>query len=206
MYEADSGSKQFVVEFMHVPTEDFTHRERYTLTSGRAKGQKNYYERNGKKIALPGFSQANNLVEIITGKDITQLDFDKRHIPIYNPTSGQREPTEMDVAMDLIGKVLKVGMVKVRKNKSIQVGSTWQDGPDEIEINEIEKNFTADGHTLTEAKAKADPTFIEKWKAKRVGEVIDTYKPIASSGAPVAGAPPAPSGAPAAPAKSLFDD
>ena len=201
MYEATSGSMQFVVEFVEMPTESFSHKERYTITSGRLKGQKSTYERDGKEVPLPSFTKATNLCKLVTGKPITAIDFEKKYVPIYNPETQKQEPTEMDVPMELIGKQLKIGLLKVRENKPVLVNKKWTDGPDEREVNEVEKVFDADGKTLSEQQAGTQAAFIERWKAKRQGKLEDRFKPVKQAqGTSVK------TGAPAAPTKSLFED
>lgn len=183
------------------------------ITSGTAKGGKNYYERNGQKNYLPGFLLINDLALLITGHGLTDLEaeIEEKLVPIYNFESQKEIPTKVPVLIPLLNKPIKAGVLKVIEDKRTK-GDDGEYVPtgETREVNEINKFFHAEsGMTVTELKANADEAvFIQQWDEKRSGQTIDkTTKVSGKSGAPSArpGLAGAASGGAATPSRpSLF--
>ena len=182
-------------------------RQTLWMTSGTAKGGKNYYEKDGEKFYLPGFNHANSLALLTCGKEISQLDTETKVVNVYSAEAKSEVPTKVEMLMDLLGKEIIVGVLRqtVDKTKKNEATGTYEPTGETRDENEIDKLFRArDRMTTAEIKAQAEAaSFIDTWDAKHTGTV--KMKSKGASGTP--GAPKA-AGAPAAAAKkpttSLF--
>ena len=174
-------------------------RQTLWMTSGTAKGCKNYYEdKNGEKNYLPGFVQANNLCLLTVGKEISTLETETKVVNVYSAEAKAEVPTKVEMLMDLIGQEIIVGLIKqtvdkARKNEATGVYEATGETRDE---NEIDKVFRArDRMTTAEIRAQAtEAVFADNWAKKWTGKTKDRAK-----GA-VAGLPGVPKGLGAAPA------
>jgi hypothetical protein len=181
-------------------------RQTLWMTSGTAKGCKNYYEKDGEKHYLPGFTHANSLCLLATGKEISALETETKVINLYSAEAKAEVPTKAEVLMDLIGQEIIVGLIKqtVDKTKKNESTGTYEATGETREENEIDKFFRAkDRMTTAEIRAQAEEaTFIESWDKKWSGKVKDRAKGAAGglAGVPKLG------GAPASkkPTNSLF--
>jgi hypothetical protein len=182
-------------------------RQTLWMTSGTAKGGKNYYEdKNNDKQYLPGFLHANSLSLLTVGKEISALDTETKVVNVYSTEAKSEVPTKVEMLMDLIGQEVIVGLIKqtVDKTKKNDAGIYEATGETRDE-NEIDKLFRAkDRMTTAEIRAQAETaSFIDTWDAKFTG----TVKNKAKGAAGTAGAPKAAGAAPAAakkPTTSLF--
>lgn len=181
--------------------------DRQWITSGTKKGCKPYYEKDGKRFPLPGFSHVDFMVDLLLGKSLTQLQQQAAVIKLWNSEKKAEEPTEVTAMPELRGLKVKVGIKKVRQNK--MTGDNYNIPTNEEQVfNEVDKYFDFEtGKTKTELKANSDAEFIQKWKEKWEGEVDDSFKPVANaaqSGANAGGGNPLAGGG--APAEDLFGD
>lgn len=183
-------------------------RQTLWMTSGTAKGCKNYYEKDGEKHYLPGFIHANALALLATGKEISQLDTETKVINLYSPEAKAEVPTKVEAVMDLIGKDIVAGIIKqtVDKTKKNEATGVYEPTGETREENEIDKFFRAkDRMTTAEIRAQAEEaTFVTNWETKWAGKVRDRAKG-AAAGLP--GVPKLGAAAPAAtkkPTSSLF--
>ena len=179
-------------------------RQTLWMTSSRDKGQKNYYEKDGEKFYLAGFTQANDLALLTTGHDIADLTTETKVVNVYNYETKAEVPTKVEMLMDIVGKDIVIGLIKqtVDKNVKNEAGQYVASG-DTRDENEIDKLFHAETlKTVAELRAKAEEAaFHATWTAKWKGQV----KNKAKGGNGTAGTAGAPKGAAAkAPAKSLF--
>jgi hypothetical protein len=180
-------------------------RQTLWMTSGTAKGGKNYYEKDGEKHYLPGFNHANSLALLTCGTEISAMETEVKVVNVYSAEAKSEVPTKVDMLMDLIGKEIIVGLIKqtVDKTKKNDAGVYEPTGETRDE-NEIDKLFRAkDRMTTAEIRAQAETAgFIDTWDAKWSGKTRDRVK--GAAGTP--GAPKAPGAAAAAkkPTTSLF--
>jgi len=79
-------------------------RQTLWMTSGTAKGGKNYYEKDGEKFYLPGFNHANSLALLTCGKEISQLDTETKVVNVYSAEAKSEVPTKVEMLMDLLGQ------------------------------------------------------------------------------------------------------
>ena len=181
-------------------------RQTLWMTSGTAKGGKNYYEKDGEKNYLPGFLHANSLALLTVGKEISALETETKVVNVYSAEAKAEVPTKVEVLMDLLGKEIIAGFIKqtVDKTKKNEAGVYEPTGETRDE-NDIDKLFRAsDRMTTAEIRAQAETaTFIDTWSAKWTGQTKNKAKGAAGT----AGAPKAAAGAPAVakkPTTSLF--
>jgi hypothetical protein len=163
-------------------------RERIVLTTGDAKGNRNFYvDSDGNKRLLPGMNLANVLSKLVAGKTFDQLSTDEKMVKLWSFEAREEVPTKVSVVTDLLGKELKVGILKIAENKRVQENGSWVPGNDKVEINKIDKVFDTNGKTLAERETGSEANFIEKWKERNEGRLVNKYKPVA--GAPAQGSP-----------------
>lgn len=157
-------------------TDNKEHRQTLWMTSGTAKGGKNYYERDGKKNYLPGFLAANSLALLTVGKEISELDTEEKVVNVYSSEARAEVPTKVDVVMDLLGKEIITGVIRqiVDKTAKADNGQYLPTG-ETREENEIDKFFRAsDRKTTTEIRAQVEEAkFIDSWKEKFEGQIRD---------------------------------
>lgn len=174
------------------------------MTSGTAKGCKNYYEKDGVKNYLPGFLAATSLTLLTVGKEIGIMDTEVKVVNVYSKDAKAEVPTKVDMLVDLLGKQVIIGLIKQTVDKTVKnEAGTYVPNGETREENEIDKFFRAnDKMTTAEIRSAAnDPVFYTTWETKWAGKTRD--KSNKSSG--TAGVPSA-AGAPATkkPATSLF--
>lgn len=182
-------------------------RQTLWMTSGTAKGGKNYYEKDGVKNYLPGFLLAESLCMLATGKKITETDIEEKVINLYSYEAKAEVPTKVKVIMDLLNKPILIGIIKQTVDKTAKNDAgVYVPTGETREENEIDKMFHAESRlTTAEVKAHAaEATFVNVWSAKHSGVTRNKAKGVATNGA--AGAPKIAGAAPAAakPKSSLF--
>ena len=163
-------------------------RQTLWMTSGTAKGCKNYYEKDGVKNYLPGYVAANALALLTTGKEISELDTETKVVNVYNKDAKAEVPTKVEAIVDLMGQEILIGVIKqtVDKTQKTDAGTYAPTGETRDE-NEIDKFFRAsDRKTTAEIRAQAEEAaFADVWEKKWAGVTKDK----ASKGAGVAGVP-----------------
>lgn len=198
---------------LNLKTEDGREvRQTLWMTSGTAKGCKNYYEdKNGDKQYLPGFILANSLCLLTVGQELSSLETEQKVIPLYNAESKSEIPTKVDMLMDLVGKEVIAGIVRqtVDKTKKNDATGVYEPTGETRDENEIDKFFRArDRMTTAEIRAQAETaSFIETWDAKMTGKTRDRTKGAAGAAAAnkgAAGLPKAAAASSAKPTTSLF--
>jgi len=180
---------------VHLKHAGGVHKETLWMSSGTAKGCKNYYEdKKGNKHYLPGFNQANGLCLLTIGKPIGELDTVEKVLNIYNPELKKEAPTAVQVIDELTGQEVIAAILKQIEDKSNKGddGKYYPTG-ETRETNEVDKFFRAkDGLTVTEIKAgETEAVFKEKWLAKNEGQVKNKAKGAAAgvtAGSPTASA------------------
>ncbi len=85
-----------------------------TIWFTNRKEEVHYVNQKGEKDYLPGYNLANNLSLIITGEDVNEA-FDKsekKMVNVYDFNARKDMPTEKSVATTLLGKQIKVAILK----------------------------------------------------------------------------------------------
>lgn len=185
-------------------------RQQLYITSGDAKGNKNYYEKDdGEKRYLPGFELANHLALLTCDKELSQLSTETKVVNLYNFDAKAEVPTKVEMVMDLLNKEIIAGIIKQTVDKNVKNDATGEYVPsgETREENEIDKFFhTGTKKTVAELKAKvAEATFIHTWEAKWAGKTRNKAKGASgTAGAPKAGGVAKPAAAANKPTTSLF--
>lgn len=211
--EASSGARSVTLILAGGDFGDREYRETIYVTSGKAKGGKNTYEKDGKTYQLPGFIVANHLSQCTVGCELKDLAFEDKMVNIYDSELKKEVPKSVPVAVDMIGMEVSVAILNVLENKTEKQGEAYVAIADTRETNNIDKVFNTEHRmTVHEAQAKAkDPEtvaeFWDKWAEKNTGKQRDkTSKNVGAatgkSGAPTSGG--APASGTAAPRSSLF--
>lgn len=209
--KADSGAMSFNLLLKAEDGREL--KQTLWITSGTAKGGKNYYEKDGAKHYLPGFIHADALCLLTLGKPITTMEPEEKVISLWSSAAKAEVPTKVQMLTDLLGQEITVGVIKqtADKTRKNEVTGAYEPTGETREENEIDKLFrTRDGKTTAEIRAQAEEaTFIKSWGDKWAGKTKNKAKGgTATHG--TAGAPKSPFGAPAAaaatrkPASSLF--
>lgn len=178
-------------------------RSQQWVTSGDAKGNKNYYvDRNGKNQSLPGYVIINDICMLATDQALEDCDPEEKTISLYDFSAGKEVPQAKMVITELLGQKIKLAVEKqiVDKNEQNAAGD-WVPMGQTREINEVVKAFHEEyGVTVGEAKmGLKEPDFLDRWADKNRGNVRNKAKGAADGAA---------TGAPAAttakPSTSLF--
>jgi hypothetical protein len=165
---------------------------------------------NTKKVPLPGWTIFEDICLVTVDKEPKDLNFEEKVVNLYDYDQKKEVPTSVQVAVELIGQKVTLGIGKVLENKNVKEGDKYVPTADTREVNVIEKVFhTESKGTVVEARSKQEPgSFYAKWVERNKGNVRDKReikdgaggnagRPGASSGPPQAGAAQAPK-------KSLF--
>src|SRR4030095_2600545 len=137
--KSDGGARGLV---LHLKTAEGREiRQTLWMTSGTAKGCKNYYEtKDGEKRYLPGFTLANSLVQLTLDKEIAALDTEVKVVNVYSADVKAEVPTKVDMLVELLGTEILVGVIKqtVDKTQKSDSGAYVPTG-ETREENEIDK-------------------------------------------------------------------
>jgi hypothetical protein len=147
------------------------------------------YSKDGKKFPLPGYSLINALAKLTAGKEIPQLEFEKKLVKVYNFDQRKEVPTEVEVAVELVGQRVKLGIENHRENKNAKDQAGNYVPTAEIrEFNTITRVFHAQtGQTASEYNAQAPAEFMAIWAKEFDGKVIDKTAKGSVAPSPVGG-------------------
>lgn len=150
-------------------------RQTLWITSGDAKGNKNYYvDKNGLKRLLPGMLEADQISTITAAKPMSALTPEEKTIKLWDYETSSEQPTKVHALTEMVGQDILLGLHKCRDNKVKKVGEKYVDQKADRHFNELDKVFYADGFSVTEKLAEAEtPLFNEKWSAKYGPDFID---------------------------------
>lgn len=200
--QADSGAKG--VAFTLVDSAGQTFRETMYVTSGTEKGGTNYYERDGRRQYLMGFTLANDICIAIAGKELADMAGTEKDVPVtvWIDDKPEEQIQKKQVLMDLIGGRISIGIIKALEDG-------YPDANTSRERNSVDKVFTH-GSRMTIVEKEAGLTegvFYLKWLERNENKLVDKRKKSKNSTQATAGAP-ATSGAPAGSgaAPSLFNE
>lgn len=170
-------------------------REAFWIKSGKAKGNKTYFTKDGKNYPLPGYSLANSMCIAITGEDLDACmkSSEKKTVNIYNVEQKKEVPTERPVVMGLINKPVKVAVHQVIENKMTKGSNGNYESTGETRtVNNCKFFGNCDGKTAEEIENNTDAVMFDKWAAKNTGNVIDkSSKSKPNSAADIMGSTPA---------------
>jgi hypothetical protein len=176
-HKNDKGSTSFNTVLVDQDGNTFT--DTQWIISGNAKGNKPYYEKNGKKFPLPGYSHADALVQLVTSKSLLDLQKKEVTLKLYDSKLKKEAPTNVESYPELVGASLQVGFHQIRENKNVLQGNKYVPTNEERVYNEVNKYFDGEtGKTRTELTGNSEAVFLGKWEAKFSGQLQDKYKTI----------------------------
>jgi hypothetical protein len=180
-------------------------RETIYVTSGDAKGNRNFYEdKQGAKKYLPGFNLVNSLCRLAVDKELGDVDTEEKTINIYNFDEKKEVPTKVTVLTPLLGQKVLAGILKVVEDKNVKdAAGNYVPSGETRTINNLDKVFHA-GTRMTVAELLANASeaaFVETWSAKWTG--VERDRSTKGAVAPAGGAA-ANSGTAPKPTTSLF--
>lgn len=149
------------------------------------------YTKDGKKHALPGYSLVNAIAKLTCGKEIPSLTFEKKLVKIWNYEKKAEVATEVDVAVELVGQKITLGIEWHKENKNVKDQTGAYVPTSEIrEFNTITRvfHFTSK-QTAAEYNAQSPAEFMALWDKEFKGKVIDKTLKGAVAPAPAAGSP-----------------
>jgi len=172
--KASSGAQSIV---LHLKTDNGTVRETLWVTSGDAKGNRNFYETSdGEKRYLPGFNMASSLCLLTVGKELAEMNTEEKVINLWNSEAKAQVPTKVPVLTELLGQPIIAGILRqiVDKNVKNDAGDYVPSG-DTREENTFDKFFRSkDKLTTAEIRAGAsEATFYNTWDERNTGTVRD---------------------------------
>jgi len=170
-------------------------KEAFWIKSGKAKGNKTYYTKDGKDYPLPGYSTANSMCVAVTGDSLAKCmdTAEKKTINIYNPELKKEAPTERPVLMGLANKAVKVAVHQVIEDKTAKNASGQYEPTGATRtVNECKFFGNSEGQTAEEITSKTPAVKFSKWAEKNTGSVIDktTKSKNGSSAADIMGSAP----------------
>ena len=174
-------------------------RENFWIKSGKAKGNKTYYEKDGKKYPLPGYQVANSMCIAVTGEDLDTClkAVEKKTVKVWNPELKKETPAERPVVTSLLNKPVKVAVHQVIEDRQAKndKGEYVPTGASRT-VNQCKFFGNAEGKTAEEITNKEPAARFDKWAQKNTGTVIDksTGKKGNNSAADIMGSTPADTG------------
>lgn len=158
-----------------------------------------------KKVALPGWTIFEDICLVTVEKEPKDLAFEEKVVNLYDFDQKKEVPTKVQMAVELIGQSVTLGVGKVLENKSVKQGDAYVPTADTREVNVVEKVFhTESKGTVVEARNNLTPgDFYAKWVKRNQGNVRDKReikdgqggtegRPGQNAGPPQAGSSPAP--------------
>ena len=170
-------------------------RENFWIKSGKAKGNKTYYVKDGKKYPLPGYQVADSMCKAITGKDLDTClkSVEKKTIKVWNPELKKEANAERPVVTSLLNKPVKVAVHQVIEDRQAknEKGEYVSTGASRT-INQCKFFGNPEGKTAEEITNGEPAARFDKWAKKNTGTVIDksTGKKGNNSAADIMGSTP----------------
>ena len=159
---------------VHIDLSGREYRETLYVTN---KQGKNFYEKNGKKSPLPGFTAANDLALLSTGVALNEQEIEEKVVKLWDFDAKAEVPTKVQAVTSMMGKPITVGVLKqvVDKTTLNEATGDYEPTGETREENIIDKVFHAEtGKTVSEFTLRSDTAdFQPRWDAKNTGTVRD---------------------------------
>ena len=166
------------------------------ITSGDAKGNKTYYEKENaetktlEQFSLPGFNAVDSLCRLVLDKGVLECDNEKRTIKLYNFDAKAEVLTEVDMLIDLVGKPVCAAVLNQVEDKTAKNAQSGQYEPTgkTYSTNVVDKYLDPNDRCTAQEKANnVESTYAASWLAKWKGQVSDQSTVAKAAGQP--GAP-----------------
>lgn len=174
---------------------------RETIYITNREGNNYYLSKDDKKtkIPLPGFTTINDICLLTTGEELSDQETENKMVKVYNFDEKKELPTEVPVITSLLGKEVKLGILREVSNKQKrgddgEYHDVYDDNGKPVlrTTNTINKVFHAEtGRTVNEYRHEVEePEFLKAWTERNQGKDRDrTNKGAAGSGASGSGKP-----------------
>jgi hypothetical protein len=198
MDKSAGGAHSINFRFAGVENDKIKHRETIYITN--KKGEPFYTDKKDPSIQrpLPGYTQANEILLAICGKELHEIDTQTATIKIWDKDAKAEVPVQREVLVDLLKQNVRLGILKQTVNKQVKGnGNSWVDDPTGAtrEENIIRTAFRyEDFMSVAEIERGADEAkFHIKWIESFQGKTVDKSNKVNTGVA--AGAPGAPAAA-----------
>lgn len=188
--QSDGGARNITL-VLDIDGQDYT--ETVYITS---KEGKNYYEKNGNKISLPGFVVIDDLCMVTAGTPLKEQETEEKVVKVWDSKEKKELNKSVQVLKDVMGQTASFAIQKVLENVNEKDGNGKYVPTDKTrESNNIQKVFhTETRKTVPEALKNLDtPEYWDAWLERNKGE---TYDKREKKGGANAGAPGASDGPP----------
>lgn len=124
-----------------------------------------------KKNPLPGFTTANDIALLSTGRGLNEQTFEERVINVYSYDLKKEVPTKVAMATDMLGKDITLAIQRSTVDKTTLVGDTYVPNGETRDENTIDKAFHSEsGRSVSEVIRKLPKgEFIDQWREKNTG-------------------------------------
>lgn len=168
-------------------------------------GDNFFYDKNDKtkKILLPSFSSIDDMCLLTTEEGLTEQDTEEKIVKIWNSKERKEVNTPVPVLIDVIGKPVKVAVLRTISFKQAKGDSgRWEDTTEVRTENSIEKFMHPETNmTVNEYRHEVgQPEYHDAWlkantTSEGVGKDRDKTKGKAGGGSAGTGRPGAGAGA-----------
>lgn len=192
--QAKSGAVSFNIILTNDEGKEL--REAMYIKSGNAKGNKTYYEKDGKQYPLPGYATANSMCVAATGKGLPECmqSIEKKMVNVYNVEAKKELPTERPVVMSLLGQTVTAAVHEVVEDKNIKnAAGEYVPSGETRSRNECKFFGNAAGLTAEEIQSGSEASKFKQWAEKNTGKKVDRSTGAASGSSTPSMASPAPS-------------
>ena len=150
------------------------------------KEEVHFINQKGEKDYLPGYTLANNLALIITGEDLNEAfeSSEKKMVNVYDFNEKKEKPTEKSVATSLLGKQVKVAVLKQTVNKRVNDGTgNYVDSAETRDENQIKEFYFPDSDLTVVEKAKdaKEAVMMPKWAERNTGKTLNRVKDVTAT-------------------------
>jgi len=166
--------------------ENKTLRQTLWVSSGDAKGNKNYYvSKGGDKRFLPGYNVASAICKLTVDAELSSFETEERVLSLYDYDAKKELPKKVAMITELLGQEITLGLIKQTVDKNVKDATTgfYVPSGDTKEENEIDRVFrTSDGFTADEVRKDVKTSeFLDKWKVKWTGKSRNKAKGAAKA-------------------------
>lgn len=160
-----------------------------------------------KKHFLPGWSTIDDICLFVTGEGLTEAATEPKTVKLYDFDARAETNQEVPVLVDIIGKPIKVGILRQieDKQKMNESSGKYENTGETRTVNVIDKVFHPEtGRTVTEYRQEVDPgEFMDAWLERNKGQDRNRAKGTAAGG-PGAGGVGRPGGAKKSAKENIF--
>jgi len=141
------------------------------ITSGTAKGCKNYYlDKSGKKQYLPGYNKIKALDSLLTGSTAPYPTTEKKNLMIWDRDASKELPVEKEAVTAWFGKEIGVLVMKSMEDK-------YNDEATSVDKYEVQHFLDGTTNQTRNEKTLGESGFKDKWVvANPEDKVIDKRK------------------------------